>query len=769
MRKYVYLLTLMGLLWIPNVSAADLTRAHVTAFVVGPVSLRNVTLREVLQEVKRLAANKGIVVHVQENVLTLADSQRLTLHVDDMTLDGLLEFVTRTTGTEWDIVHNQVVVYTDEKLVRDYQERLKSPARRQLDRVIIHEIEFDNLDWASAFEKVREEATRLAGLGAVPKIDIPIPLNQDGTIDMKVRNASVLTLFNLIMADSVSGVDWDIEGAKITVVNEALRRKKIREQRIRQERMAKARHHPSGYDAFGAGDAFGVGGGGAFVTGTRGSAVEKSLSHGREATLFNTESYDHFGDNPFFAPKDEPLSTFSIDVDTASYANIRRLIRSGRHVPLDATRIEELINSFSYEYAPPANGPAGKPMQGAPFSAHLEVASAPWAPGHRLVRIGLKGYEIDWETRPPSNLVFLLDVSGSMKSEQKLGLVKESLKILVRRLGPQDTVSIVVYAGASGLALPPTAGNQTEKIIQALEELTAGGSTNGGEGIDLAYRIAREHFIKNGNNRIILCTDGDFNVGATDRASLLKQVQREANSGIYLTALGFGTGNLKDGMLETLSNKGNGNYAYIDTLREARKHFVRGLSGTLITIANDVKIQVEFNPAQVGAYRLIGYENRLLDAQDFADDTKDAGDIGAGHTVTALYEIVPRGQEAEVLKRVAPLKYQQITTRAIDPDAADELLTLKIRYKEPRQNHSELLSFSLKDSGTHFDDASTDFRFSAAVASFGMVLRKSDYRGNSTALFAQTLAREALGEDPHNERKAFLELIETYLRQVPKR
>lgn len=463
------------------------------------------------------------------------------------------------------------------------------------------------------------------------------------------------------------------------------------------------------------------------------------------------DKYDRLVENPFRAVKDQPLSTFSIDVDTASYANVRRfLLGEGRLPPPDAVRIEELINYFGYDYA----GPEGD----VPFAAHIEVAGCPWEAGHRLVRIGLKGMEFDREQRPPTNLVFLLDVSGSMNSPDKLPLLKEGMKLLARQLGENDRVAIVVYASAEGLVLPSTSGADRETIVAALDGLQAGGSTAGGAGIELAYRIAQENFIEGGVNRVVLCTDGDFNVGTTSTAALERIVEEKAASGVFLSVLGFGRGNLNDAMMETISNKGNGNYAYIDGVTEARKVLVEQMGGTLITIAKDVKIQVEFNPARVAAYRLIGYENRILAAEDFNDDKKDAGEIGAGHTVTALYEVVPAGEKVDV-PSVDPLKYQAPTRQRDDASAGKEMLTLKLRYKAPDGDTSSLLEFPLVDAGKAFGKASRDYQFAAAVASFGMLLRGSEHKGTGTYDAVLEIATAAKGPDVHGYREELLEMV----------
>ena len=464
---------------------------------------------------------------------------------------------------------------------------------------------------------------------------------------------------------------------------------------------------------------------------------------------FNTEAYDRIEDNRFLEVSNNPLSTFSIDVDTASYANIRRFLQRGTLPPKDAVRIEEMLNYFSYNYPVPS--------EEGPFSATVEVAQAPWALEHRLVRIGLKGKEVEMENRPSSNLVFLLDVSGSMQPSNKLPLLKQAMRLLVDRLGEKDRVAIVVYAGASGLVLPSTSSDQKERILAALENLEAGGSTNGGSGIRLAYQTAVSHFISGGINRVILATDGDFNVGTTNQGDLSRLIEESAKSGVFLSVLGFGMGNYKDSTLEKLADQGNGNYAYIDNINEARKVLVDEINSTLVTIAKDVKIQIEFNPLQVSAYRLIGYENRLLRQEDFNDDSKDAGEIGAGHTVTALYEIVPAGRGLQI-PGVDPLKYQT-PMRTTDVARSGELLTLKLRYKQPDGETSRLLEFPVRDADKAYSQASLDFKFAAAVASFGMILRQSPYKGNGTLAAVLELAEEGKGSDPHGYRGEFLELV----------
>ena len=479
----------------------------------------------------------------------------------------------------------------------------------------------------------------------------------------------------------------------------------------------------------------------------------------------NTATYAYHKDNGFLRVVDEPRSTFSADVDTASYANVRRFITQGRLPPADAVRIEELVNYFPYHYQPPTGE--------VPFAASLEVASAPWAPEHRLVRIGLKGRELSETTgptgspqaRPATNLVFLLDVSGSMNEPNRLPLVKKSLRLLVNTLRPDDQVGIVVYAGASGLALPSTRAAHKAEILEAIDSLQAEGSTNGAMGIQLAYDIAKANFVTGGVNRVILATDGDFNVGVTSEGELVRLVQEKAKSGVFLTVLGFGTDNLKDATLEQLADKANGgNYAYIDSLAEAKKVLVEQAGGTLVTIAKDVKLQVEFNPAQVQAYRLIGYENRLLAQEDFNNDKVDAGEIGAGHTVTALYEVVPAGAPLPGdTPAVDALKYQKTKSEAqsSEPGAqGQELLTVKIRYKEPTGDVSRLLEFPLRDAGARFEDASQDFKFAAAVAAFGMALRDSSDKGALTLSDVAAWGRAGLGNDTGGYRTEFISLVE---------
>lgn len=473
----------------------------------------------------------------------------------------------------------------------------------------------------------------------------------------------------------------------------------------------------------------------------------------------NTEAYARVDDNDFKAVDQNPLSTFSVDVDTASYANLRRFISRSTLPPKDAVRIEEMINYFDYDYPSPTSSQ--------PFSVNVEMADAPWRPEHRLMRIGLKGTPLQLEERPPLNLVFLLDVSGSMSTEHKLPLLKSGMRMLVGELTENDHVAIVVYAGASGLALPRTSGDQKRTILDALDRLQSGGSTNGGAGIQLAYDQALAHFIPEGTNRVVLATDGDFNVGVTSQGDLTRLIEERAAEGVFLSVLGFGMGNYKDSTLEQLADRGNGNYAYIDSISEARKVLVREMVSTLVTIAKDVKIQVEFNPAMVDSYRLIGYENRVLQAEDFNDDRKDAGEIGAGHTVTALYEIVPVGSQSSS-RTVDPLKYQPERAAPENVSASSELLTVKLRYKEPDGDTSRLLEYPVESSEGSFASATEDFKLASAVAAFGMILRDSPHKGTATVDGAVELAQEGLGLDRHGYRAELVELMKRAKQLLPR-
>jgi Ca-activated chloride channel family protein len=463
----------------------------------------------------------------------------------------------------------------------------------------------------------------------------------------------------------------------------------------------------------------------------------------------NTEAYDHIVDNAFQLTAREPLSTFSVDVDTASYANIRRLLRQNTLPPKDAVRIEEMLNYFTYRDSPPSQSSEH------PFAVHVEVAGCPWNAQHRIARIGVAARPIDQSKRPPSNLVFLVDVSGSMQEPNKLPLVQWGLQRLVEQLGENDRVALVVYAGASGMVLPSTSCSKKAEIMSAIGELQAEGSTNGGAGIQLAYDVAAGNFIRNGTNRVILATDGDFNVGTTSNGELVRLIEAKAKSGVFLSVLGFGIGNIKDPTLEQLADKGNGHYAYIDSPAEAYKVLVEEMGSTLVNVAKDVKIQLEFNPAKVGAFRLIGYENRIMAHQDFNDDTKDAGEMGAGHHVTALYELVPHGKEKD-LPVVDPLKYTKPGSSSGD---SEESFTVKMRYKPPAGDTSRRLEYGVVDKGKSVADASDDFKFACAVAGFGMLLRDSAHKGSLTYPGLLEIAESTLVADPSGYRQEFVALV----------
>jgi Ca-activated chloride channel family protein len=468
----------------------------------------------------------------------------------------------------------------------------------------------------------------------------------------------------------------------------------------------------------------------------------------------DNETYNRIVENAFQKTQDHPLSTFSIDVDAASYSNIRRIIREGRVPPIDAVRIEEMVNYFVYDYPEPEGDD--------PFSIMTEVGPAPWNPAHQLLHVGLQGRRMQRAEQPANNLVFLLDVSGSMNDADKLPLLKQAFGMLLGELGARDRVAIVVYAGAAGLVLPSTPGDEKETILRALDRLEAGGSTAGAAGIQLAYQVAEEHFIEGGNNRVILATDGDFNVGPSSEADLVRMIEAKRDAGTFLTVLGFGRGNLQDARMEQIADHGNGNYYYIDNELEARKVLVTDLRGTLFTIAKDVKIQIEFNPALVASYRLIGYENRLLADEDFNDDTKDAGELGAGHTVTALYELIPVGAPtAAGVPGRDDLRYQNqaLTDAAV---ASGELMTLKLRYKAPDGDASRLLERTVMNPAPDAHATGNNFYFSAAVAEFGMILRASEYLGDATLDQVLALARDAQGDDPYGYRAEFIRLVQDY-------
>ncbi|HOO71507.1 MAG TPA: von Willebrand factor type A domain-containing protein [Spirochaetota bacterium] len=465
---------------------------------------------------------------------------------------------------------------------------------------------------------------------------------------------------------------------------------------------------------------------------------------------YNTEEYDHISENEFKSAVRNPLSTFSIDVDTASYSNVRRFITYNQLPPVDSVRIEEMVNYFTYDYP--------QPQGEHPFSITTEMSRCPWNSGNRLIHIGLQGKSLDYKNLKACNLVFLVDSSGSMSDSNKLPLLVKSLKLLVNGLGKNDRIAIVAYAGSAGLVLPSTPATKRNTIISAMESLSAGGSTAGGQGIELAYRVAKENIIAGGNNRVILCTDGDFNVGVSSTGDLVRMIEEKRKDDIYLTICGFGMGNYKDGRMEQISNAGNGNYFYIDSIREAEKVFVRDMRANMFTIAKDVKIQIEFNPLKVKAYRLVGYENRILAKEDFNNDKKDAGELGAGHTVTALYEIVPAGSK-EKINEADGLKYQQ--TQVTKNASSGEIMTVKLRYKQPKSDTSILIAVPVRDAPVKLEKSSDNFRFSAAVAGFGMLLRDSQFKKDLTFSDVLTLARASKGKDAEGYRAEFISLVET--------
>ncbi len=489
---------------------------------------------------------------------------------------------------------------------------------------------------------------------------------------------------------------------------------------------------------------------GGLGVGSRVRSVRSSGGYGQvREQQSQTEDYSFLQENDFQFPTLDPLSTFAADVDTASYSNVRRFLNSGRLPPKDSVRVEEMINYFDYSY----KGPTDK----RPFAVNVETADAPWNPDHQLVRIGLKAKEIDWQNRPQSNLVFLLDVSGSMSSPNKLPLLKKSFKMMVEQLGENDRVAIVVYAGASGVVLPSTSAENTSTILEAIENLRSGGSTNGGAGIELAYKIAEQNFIKGGINRVLLATDGDFNVGVASRGDLVRLIQQKAKSNVFLSIFGFGMGNYKDSTVEELSGKGNGTSAYIDNVHEAKKVMVKQIGGTMMTIAKDVKLQVEFNPTFVQAYRLVGYENRKMAAQDFHNDKKDGGEIGAGHTVTAMYEVVPVGVKFDH-QRLPKLKYQKVLPAPKNKNV--DMFTLKVRYKKPESSRSALDEYVILDKKQKFSKASVDFKFASAVAAYGMLLKESKFVGQADLLKVKSWAEQGEGQDVHGYRAEFLKLVD---------
>ncbi|WP_367277160.1 von Willebrand factor type A domain-containing protein [Flavobacterium sp.] len=489
-----------------------------------------------------------------------------------------------------------------------------------------------------------------------------------------------------------------------------------------------------------------------YATDTTSVAIETDLkieSIENENKDSNSESYAELEENPFESPKNNPLSTFSIDVDNASYTNIRRFINNGLKVPKDAVRVEEMMNFFKYTYP--------QPTDNHPFSINTEYSESPWNEKHKLLKIGLQGKNIPMTNLPKSNLVFLVDVSGSMSDDNKLPLLKESMKILVKELRKEDKVSIVVYAGSAGVVLEPTSGLEKETIMDAFDDLQAGGSTAGGEGIELAYKLAQQNFIKEGNNRVIIATDGDFNVGASSDDEMIDLIEEKRKSGVFLTVLGFGMGNYKDSKMEILADKGNGNYAYIDNIQEANRFLGKEFKGSMFAIAKDVKIQIEFNPKHVQAYRLIGYENRKLKAEDFKNDAIDAGELGSGHTVTALYEIIPVGVESSFTP--SDLKYTKVKNDEVTYN--EELATVKFRYKKPDGEKSVELIQTIQNQSVALVNSSKDFKFSSAVAWFGLKLRDSKLIANASTSEIKKLAKSGLASDEEGYKSEFLRLVES--------
>lgn len=468
--------------------------------------------------------------------------------------------------------------------------------------------------------------------------------------------------------------------------------------------------------------------------------------------VHNTEEYDVINENQFKDVKENPLSTFSIDVDTASYSNLRRFINNSQVPPKDAVRIEEMINYFAYKYPQPDGEH--------PFSVTTEISKAPWNKGNRLLLIGIQGKSLDYNNLKPCNLVFLIDSSGSMSDANKLPLLKQSLKLLLGQLNNNDRIAIVTYAGSAGLVLPSTHASDKEKILAAFDSINSGGSTAGGAGIELAYKVAKQNLIKDGNNRVILCTDGDFNVGVSSTSEMVRMIEEKRKDDIYLTICGFGMGNFKDGRMEQISNAGNGNYFYIDTIKEAEKVFIKQMRANMFTIAKDVKIQIEFNPLKVKGYRLIGYENRMLAKEDFDNDKKDAGELGAGHTVTALYEIIPAGSK-ESVNTSGKLKYQDTTINTAAA-SGNEIMTLKMRYKPIKSSFSKLIEKAVFDTDTEFSKTTENFRFASAVAGFGMILRDSEFKKDLKAGDVIRIAKAAKGYDEEGYRAEFISLVEKY-------
>lgn len=673
-------------------------------------------------------------------------------------LDTILEVVTSQVGYDWTFLDGEAVLFSSPSLKAKFRQVLASPDRKILMATRIPKIAFDRVPLSQAILGLGAAANANgldqlseSGSGAEFVVDYTKWIEEDPPVSGEFIDESVFFILEVLTKQG-RHFDWTVSKGNVVVF---------------------APEHRGDHDV----DAMAVD---AFADlgfqGTQGAVLpgltavstlnepfggEPARPAIRPATVPN-EGYAHLEDNSFLSPLNTPLSTFAIDVDTASYSNLRRFVNQGQRPPIDAVRIEEMINYFPYDYAPPKRIADGKlaylPVEH-PFAANIEVTSAPWKPEHRLVRIGLKGHEVDEDVRPATNLVFLVDVSGSMKSKGKIELVKHSLSLLLNGMLDKDRIAIVTYAGETRVALKSTPVSNKAKLREAIEGLNAAGSTNAGAGIELAYGEATRNLIEGGNNRVVLCTDGDFNVGITQKSELKELIEEKAALGVQLSILGFGMGNYKDDMLETLSNYGDGNYGYIDNEREAKKVFVDQLLGTLLMIAKDVKIQVEFNPRLVAAYRLIGYENRLLQVDDFEDDQIDAGDVGSGHTVTALYEIVPVGLEDEVEEtRSVSLKYQRVELPAPEENISKELMTLKLRYKWPSEAESNALEVAVRDKGGDFEAATPDLQFAASVAGFGMLLRKSPHVGEFAWEDVMAIAEANVGPDTKGLRREFVEL-----------
>ncbi|GJM33001.1 MAG: hypothetical protein DHS20C18_20020 [Saprospiraceae bacterium] len=559
---------------------------------------------------------------------------------------------------------------------------------------------------------------------SVPKECVTLVVSSIGFNTKELKNACVGQSLNIVLEEGVN-----LEEVVVTNEGKAKRAKKDRAAKESERRLYAAPLNRSDF---------------AMASGM-------SITAPMDQPLHNTEDYDVINENRFFEVTQNPLSTFSIDVDAAAYSNLRRFVNNGQLPPKDAVRIEEMVNYFDYQYP--------GPQSEHPFEVVTEISDCPWQPEHKLLHVGLQGKRIETENLPASNLVFLIDVSGSMSAPNKLPLLQASYKLLTDQLRPQDKVAIVVYAGAAGLVLPSTSGANKPKIKEAIDQLQAGGSTAGGAGIQLAYKIAKENFVKGGNNRVILATDGDFNVGASSDAEMVRMIEEKRESGVFLTVMGFGMGNYKDNKMQQLANKGNGNHAYIDNINEAKKVLVNEFGGTMFTIAKDVKLQIEFNPANVAGYRLIGYENRLLNKEDFNDDKKDAGELGAGHTVTAMYEIIPAGVESKFLASVDDLKYQDNKVKVATKKSA-EFCTIKLRYKEPDGTKSQLIEKPVMDNKIALDETSDNFRWAAAVGEFGMLLRESEFLGNATYVHCKKLAESAKGMDKNGYRMEMIRMLD---------